>query len=144
MSESSLAEQLAEKFLEEKEILKYKFMVEAAPGEMAICDSWGSLIYCNKSYLKFVGCDSLDEVRGDNWQKVISDSDRERVLGGFAKFILNKVEKFWGMVKYKNLKTNSETEKKVVCSKIQNNGYAIYLMSPGFEIGPDFIEANYP
>lgn len=149
MSESdlSIAQSLAEKFVEGREILeKYKYIVDVYPDGIAICSTYGQLIYCNQTYLKLVGCDSLSQVIGDNWVSIISDEDRSRVIGGWQKYLSNKVEKFYAVVEYKNLKTNEKFKKKVLSSKIFGNGYFICLKNEDYPIDPElgFIEAVFP
>lgn len=143
-NELHLAEQIAAKFVEGRESFKYKKLADSAFSPMALSNRYGSLIYANKSYLEFVGADSLEEVAGNGWHNAISEDDRERVIQGFSKYISERFEKFWGFVKYKNLKTGICTTKKVVCSLIESNGYAVYLVPDNFAIDSEFIEAIYP
>ena len=58
--ETPIAEMLAERFLEEREIMKFKKLVDASFFEMCISNRIGELIYGNKKYLDFIGVDSLE------------------------------------------------------------------------------------
>lgn len=142
--ETPIAEMLAERFLEEREIMKFKKLVDASFFEMCISNRIGELIYGNKKYLDFIGVDSLEEVIGNKWVKIISDNDRNRVVSGFSKYIQEREPNFYELVEYENLKTKKITVKKVVCSLIDNNGYGITLVDQDFILPPEFIQAKYP
>ena len=142
--ETPIAEMLAERFLEEREIMKFKKLVDASFFEMCISNRIGELIYGNKKYLDFIGADSLEEVIGNKWVKIISDNDRNRVVSGFSKYIQEREPNFYELVEYENLKTKKITVKKVVCSLIDNNGYGITLVDQDYILPPEFIQAKYP
>ncbi|MFM9826344.1 PAS domain S-box protein [Flavobacterium sp.] len=142
--ETPIAEMLAERFLEEREIMKFKKLVDASFFEMCISNRIGELIYGNKKYLDFIGVDSLEEVIGNKWVKIISDNDRNRVVSGFSKYIQEREPNFYELVEYENLKTKKITVKKVVCSLIDNNGYGITLVDQDYILPPEFIQAKYP
>ena len=142
--ETPIAEMLAERFLEEREIMKFKKLVDASFFEMCISNRIGELIYGNKKYLDFIGVDSLEEVIGNKWVKIISENDINRVVSGFSKYIQEREPNFYELVEYENLKTKKITVKKVVCSLIDNNGYGITLVDQDYILPPEFIQAKYP
>ena len=142
--ETPIAEMLAERFLEEREIMKFKKLVDASFFEMCISNRIGELIYGNKKYLDFIGVDSLEEVIGNKWVKIISDNDRNRVVSGFSKYIQEREPNFYELVEHENLKTKKITVKKVVCCLIDNNGYGITLVDQDYILPPEFIQAKYP
>ena len=156
--ETPIAEMLAERFLEEREIMKFKKLVDASFFEMCISNRIGELIYGNKTkfdedniiydlksntmnYLKpmFYIASELEKI-----YKIISDNDRNRVVSGFSKYIQEREPNFYELVEYENLKTKKITVKKVVCSLIDNNGYGITLVDQDYILPPEFIQAKYP
>lgn len=136
-----IAEGLVEKFLSDRETLeKYKSVIDSAFYGIALNNRRGEIIYANHYYLHMVGVDSISDISGHQWEKIISGSDRERVKGGWTRLLTNSVEKFWGVVEYQNLKTKEIFKKKVICSRIKNNGYGVHIMPVEFEVPAEFGE----
>lgn len=122
----------------------YKDSIESAIFPTALSSSKGELVYANKSYLDLVGADTIDEVKGFQWIKVLDEKTKDKILEGYNQFLSQKIEKFWGYVKYQNIKTKNTFIKKVICSILpETDNYNIVLVDINFQQPKDFIKASY-
>lgn len=122
----------------------YKDSIDSAIFPTVLSSPFGELIYANKSYLDFCGVENLNDVIGYKWVTIIDENSRDKILEGWNLFISQKIENFWGYVKYKNIKTQEKFIKKVLCNRLSTTGnYSIVLMDVNFEQPKNFIKADY-
>lgn len=122
----------------------YKDSIDSAIFPTVLTSPAGELIYANKSYLDFCGVDCLNDVVGHKWIEIIDENSRDKILEGWNLFIGQKIENFWGYVKYKNVKTQEKFIKKVLCNRLPTTGnYNIVLTDVNFNQPKNFIKANY-
>lgn len=122
----------------------YKDSIESAIFPTVLSSFNGEMIYANKAYLDMMGVDNLNEINKYQWIKLVDPQYRDQTLEGWNIFISKKIEKFWGYVKYNNLKTHDTFIKKVICSRLLATGhYSLVLVDPSFHEPKDFIKASY-
>ncbi len=65
-----------------------RLVIDTIPQEIWSCRPDGSLDFCNAQFRSYVGL-TLEELQGDDWQRMLHSDDRERVIKAWRESVTN-------------------------------------------------------